>query len=181
MGSVCLGDFTHSIPTHSSQTSFPPPASSEDGRGRVSCTPFPGTEGWPSAPAPSPPLRHGGKVASSAADPSQRGESLPRPGPFNRPRALGSHRHKARRGPPLQRGAAILLPPKTLSLPSQPITPSAPIPHCWSALPGPPCAQITEASGMLARSTGSAPKVHCVTDAAPPRHNLESRVPPIPG
>lgn len=68
-GSVRLGGFTHSSPTHSSQTSFPPPASSEDGKGRVSCTPFPGTGDWQSAPAPSPRLRHGGKVAvaSSAA------------------------------------------------------------------------------------------------------------------
>lgn len=62
-GSALLGELIHSSPTHSIQTSSLPPASREDGRGRVSCTPFPGTRGWQPAPAPSPRLRHGEKVA----------------------------------------------------------------------------------------------------------------------
>ncbi|XP_008565246.1 PREDICTED: transcription factor HES-3 [Galeopterus variegatus] len=49
-----------------------------------------------SVPAPQPRLR---------ADPSQRGESQLRPGPFSGPRAPGSHRHKAHRAPPRRRGA----------------------------------------------------------------------------
>lgn len=74
-GSARLGEFTHSSPTLSSQTNFSPPVLSEDGRERVSCTPFPGTRGWQSAPAPLSPLRHGGKVAvASGAERTPRSE-----------------------------------------------------------------------------------------------------------
>lgn len=93
-----------------SQTSSPPPTSSGARRGRVDCAPFPGTRGWHSAPAPlsTAASRWEGRGRQRRrADPSQRGESLPRPGPFNRPRALCSHGHKARRAPPLQQEAPI--------------------------------------------------------------------------
>ncbi|XP_038523448.1 transcription factor HES-3 isoform X1 [Canis lupus familiaris] len=62
------------------------------------------------------------------ADPSQRGESLPRPGPFSRPRTPGSHRHKASRVPPRRRGAPGPPPPRT---PSDPLgcRGSPPPPH----------------------------------------------------
>lgn len=74
-GSARLGEFTHSSPTLSSQTNFSLPVLSEDGRERVSCTPFPGTRGWQSAPAPLSPLRHGGKVAvASGAERTPRSE-----------------------------------------------------------------------------------------------------------
>lgn len=73
------------------------------------------------------------------ADPSQRGESLLRPGPFSGLGTPGSHRHKARRAPPRGRGASSQLPPCTLwaSTDSHPDARGAAILRALAAAPSP--------------------------------------------
>lgn len=173
MGSVRLGDFTHSSPTHSSQTSFPPPASSEDGRGRVSFTPFPG----PGAGSPPlPPLHRCVTVGRSrllTAQRTPRSEenrcpALAHSTRLGRSVPTGTKRAGAR---PFSEGLPSYYHPRLTTIATH--HPLCTDPTLLEALPGPPCSQLTYASGVLARSTGSAPKAHC--------HNLESRVPPIPG
>lgn len=70
------------------------------GGGVSACALFPGLpEG--ARPRPAAELRwEGRRQQQRRADPSQRGELLPRPGPFSQPETPRSHRHKARRAPP---------------------------------------------------------------------------------
>lgn len=69
------------------------------------------------------------------ADPSQRGESLPRPSPFNPPGTRGSHRHKAHRARPEGEGPPPRPHPGPSRLPGIPPPPHSAqhprlSPHC---------------------------------------------------
>lgn len=179
-GSARLGEFTHSSPTLSSQTNFSLPVLSEDGRERVSCTPFPGTRGWQSAPAPFHRCVTVGRsrlLAEQSGPLAARRIAAP-PWPIQRASGVQFPPAQSALGPaPSARGSH----PTTTQDPFTTIATHHPLctdSHCWRALPGPPCAN-TYGCGVLVPSTGSASKVHCVLDAAL-RHNLESPVPPIP-
>lgn len=134
IGSARLGEFIYY-----SQTSSRPPDSREDGRGRVSCIPFPGTRDWQPAP---PPLRGCVTVGRSRLLAAQSGPLAARriaAPPWSIQAASGARFPSTQSAPgpaPSARGSH----PTTTQDPLTTIAnhhPSAPIPLCQRALSGP--------------------------------------------